>query len=635
MSLLNQIYSPLDLRKLPEDQLEELCQEIRTRIIEVVSQNGGHLASSLGVVDLTVALHYIFQSPVDPIVWDVGNQAYAHKLLTGRRERFSTLRKSGGLSGFTRRVECEHDCFGAGHASTSISAALGIAEAKRLKGEKGKVVAVIGDGGMTGGLAFEAMNHAGSLERNLVVVLNDNEMFISPKVGAMSRWLSHKLSGSTFNMIRRRIKGALNNYPRYGETTLHWMRRAVESTKALFTPGILFEGLNFQYVGPVDGHDINALLAIFQNVKTLDGPVLVHVRTKKGKGYARAEKDPSRFHGIGPFSIKTGETIKSKKAGPPSYTSVFSKAILEQGAVNDRVVAITAAMPDGTGLSAFGEKYPDRFFDVGIAEGHAVTFGAGLACEGLRPVVAIYSTFLQRSYDMLHHDVCLQNLPVTFCLDRAGIVGDDGPTHHGLFDLSYLATLPNMTIMAPADENELVNMLLTALSLPGPAAIRYPRGAAAGVKLDPEPSVYALGKSRVVLKPPAKPQVLILTVGPLLYPALKAAEILAEREIFVTVVDARFVKPLDTDLIVELAREAGHVLTIEENVLAGGFGQAVAACLQANRVQVPLVSVGVPDQFIRHGDPAALRGELGLDTGGIVKAVLELVAQAKASKQSA
>jgi len=635
MALLDQIYSPLDLRRLGEDQLEQLCTEIRKEIIDVVSQNGGHLASSLGVVELTVALHYVFQSPVDPIVWDVGNQAYAHKLLTGRREHFDTLRKLGGLSGFTKREESEHDCFGAGHASTSISAALGIAEAKRRKGEQGKVVAVIGDGAMTGGLAFEALNHAGSLERNLIVVLNDNQMFISPRVGAMSSWLSQKLSGPAFNMLRRRIKAMLGNYPLYGERTLHWMRRAVESTKALFTPGILFEGLNFQYVGPVDGHDLQALLAILHNAKNLDGPVLVHVKTKKGKGLDCAEDDPSRFHGVGPFCTATGKPAKSASSPRPTYTSIFSRAMLELGAANERVVAITAAMPDGTGLSAFAEKCPGRFYDVGIAEGHAVTFAAGLACEGFRPVVAIYSTFLQRAYDMVFHDVCLQNLPVVFALDRAGIVGEDGPTHHGLFDLSYLPTLPNLVIMAPADGQELINMLQTAANQPGPAALRFPRGKVAEETPPGRSKVLEIGKGRVVERGGDKPDVALLSIGNMLDPALRAAKILGEQGICARVADARFRKPLDENLIAELARDCGRMVTLEENVLEGGFGQAVGASLQVTGQVVPLACVGIGDRFVPHGDPAVLRSRFGLDAGGIVKTALDLVARGRAAERSA
>jgi len=634
MALLDQIYSPLDLRKLPEDQLDRLCEEIRRRIIEVVSTTGGHLASSLGVVELTVALHYVFQSPVDPIVWDVGNQAYAHKLLTGRREEFSTLRQSGGLSGFTRRAESEHDPFGAGHASTSISAALGIAEAKRLKGEQGKVVAVIGDGGMTGGLAFEALNHAGSLERDLVVVLNDNQMFISRRVGAMSGWLSHRLSGSSFNRLRRYIKERLTNWDRYGEDALHFMRRLLEGTKAVFTPGILFEGLNFQYVGPVDGHDLGALVPIFRNVRSLDGPVLVHVRTTKGKGCDYAEKNPRNYHGVGQFCVETGEP-RSGGEKPPAYTKVFSRALVDLARKNDRIVAITAAMKDGTGLRAFAERYPDRFYDVGIAEGHAVTFAGGLASQGFRPVVAIYSTFLQRAYDMLCHDVCLQNLPVVFVLDRAGIVGEDGPTHHGLFDLSYLGSLPNMTVMAPADENELVRMLNTAADVEGPVALRYPRGAGVGVRLDPKVKKLLLGRGRIVRASHQKPDLAIITIGTMLHPALKAAKVLAERGVETTVADARFQKPLDEDLVVRLATQAGRVLTVEENVLAGGFGQTVCACLHKRGLQVPVVSLGVPDSFVAHGDPQSLRGRLGLDAGGIVKSALDFVKKSQTGEQRA
>ena len=634
MSLLDQIYSPLDLRKLPEDQLDKLCGEIRQRIIEVVSTTGGHLASSLGVVELTVALHYVFQSPVDPIVWDVGDQAYAHKLLTGRREAFATLRQSGGLSGFTRRDESEHDPFGAGHASTSISAALGIAEGKRLKGEQGKVVAVIGDGGMTGGLAFEALNHAGSLERDLVVVLNDNQMFISRRVGAMSGWLSHRLSGSAFNRLRRYIKERLTTWDRYGEDALHFMRRLLEGTKAVFTPGILFEGLNFQYVGPVDGHDLGGLVSIFRNVRSLDGPVLVHVRTTKGKGCAYAEKNPSRYHGVGQFCVETGES-KREEGKPPDYTTVFSRALVELAEKNDRIVAITAAMKDGTGLRAFAERFEDRFYDVGIAEGHAVTFAGGLASEGFRPVVAIYSTFLQRAYDMIAHDVCLQNLPVIFVLDRAGIVGEDGPTHHGLFDLSYLGSLPNLTVMAPADENELVRMLHTAATVDGPAAVRYPRGTGAGVKLDAKPETLPLGKGRVVRAPHSKPDLAILTIGTMLHPALKASQALSERGVEVVVADARFSKPLDEELVVKLATQAGRILTVEENAIAGGFGQAVGACLQRRGLQIPVVTLGVPDRFAAHGDSQSLRGQFGLDAGGIVKSALDFVKKSKTGEQRA
>ncbi len=628
MGLLDQIDSPMDLRRLPEEQLPALCREVRARIIEVVSRNGGHLASSLGVVELTVALHYVFESPVDPIIWDVGNQAYAHKLLTGRRDAFQTVRRSRGVSGFTLRTESEHDQFGAGHASTSISAALGIAEGKRLKGEKGRVVAVIGDGGMTGGLAFEGLNHAGSLERDLVVILNDNGMFISDHVGALSNWFSQKLTGRGFNLLRRRIKDLLTGFPRWGDVMLNWIRRGVEGTKALLTPGILFEGLNFQYVGPVDGHDLPALLTSLRNVKMLDGPVLVHVRTVKGRGLSCAEDDPSKFHGVSPARHDAGPAARSRESDTPaprSYTSVFSEALVQLAAEDDRVVAITAAMPDGTGLSAFAKRFPDRFYDVGIAEEHAVTFAAGLACEGFRPVVAIYSTFLQRSFDQILHDVCLQNLPVIFVLDRAGIVGEDGPTHHGLFDLSYLTCIPNMTVMAPADEAELVDMLHACMQVKGPVAVRYPRGAGAGAEPGPNPRPLAPGRGRLVVDPAGEPDLAILTIGTMLAPAVEAARRLSERDgLRVAVADARFAKPLDRELILRLAKDAGRLLTVEENVVAGGFGQAVCALVQACGNPARVISLGIPDRFVPHGTPAGLRAEMGLDAGGIARAAARL-----------
>ncbi|MBN2495268.1 MAG: 1-deoxy-D-xylulose-5-phosphate synthase [Deltaproteobacteria bacterium] len=625
MSLLAAIESPADLKRIAQDDLPILCAELRERIIEVVSRNGGHLAPSLGVVELAVALHYVFESPVDPIVWDVGDQAYAHKLLTGRRERFDTLRQSGGLSGFTRRDESVHDPFGAGHASTGISAAIGIAEAKRLKGEPGRVVAVIGDGGMTGGMAFEALNHAGSLGRDLVVVLNDNGMFISPRVGAMSHWLSHRFAGRGFNLARRRIKDLLTGFPRWGDVTLRWIRRGVESTKVLLTPGILFEGLNFQYIGPVDGHDLAELIPILQNVRMLDGPSLVHVRTVKGKGLPCAEKDPSRYHGVAPSEPETSRASGVGEHRTPSYTSVFSRALVELGQRDERIVAITAAMPDGTGLSAFAERFPGRFYDVGIAEEHAVTFAAGLACQGFRPVVAIYSTFLQRAYDQILHDVCLQRLPVTFVLDRAGLVGEDGPTHHGAFDLSYLSHLPEMAVLAPADEAELVCMLSSALDSGRPAALRFPRGAGAGAAYPERIERLPFGRGRVVHRPAGRPEIALLSVGTMLGACLQAARRLEEREgLPAAVCDVRFVKPLDRELVLRLASETGQVLTIEEASLIGGFGQQVCALLQAEGLAVPVASLGIPDRFIAHGPAGELRRELGLDPEGIARAALAL-----------
>jgi 1-deoxy-D-xylulose-5-phosphate synthase len=629
VSLLEKIDSPIDLRRLPEERLPALCREIRARIIEVITHNGGHLASSLGVVELTVALHYIFESPTDPIVFDVGNQAYAHKLLTGRRDRFDTIRRAGGLSGFTRRSESEHDAFGAGHASTSISAALGLAEGRRLNGEQGRAVAVIGDGGMTGGLAFEGLNHAGSLGRDLVVVLNDNGMFISDHVGAMSNWFSHKLTGRGFNLARRRVKDLLTGFPRWGDVALDWMRRGVESTKALLTPGILFEGLNFQYVGPVDGHDLPALLASLRKVKMLDGPVLVHVQTVKGRGLSCAEQQPTKFHGVSPTCDEKEPVAGAPRViKPPSYTQVFSDALVALAERDERVVAITAAMPDGTGLNQFARRFPNRFYDVGIAEEHAVTFAAGLACEGLKPVVAIYSSFLQRAYDQLIHDVCLQSLAVVFVLDRAGIVGEDGPTHHGQFDLSYLACVPGLTVMAPSDEGELARMLATGLSAGRPMALRFPRGAGVGAQVAAEPALLPLGRGRLVAEPAGDPDLAILSIGSMLDPALEAARLLTERGgPLALVADARFAKPLDADLILDLADRAGRILTLEENALVGGFGAAVCNLLNERGQMVPLTSLGLPDRFLPHGTSAVLRAELGLTADGIAQAAERLCQQ--------
>jgi len=616
--LLERIRSPEDVHRLDEKELPRLCQEIRERIIEVVQQNGGHLASSLGVVELTVALHRVFESPRDPIVWDVGNQSYAHKLLTGRADRFQTLRRGGGLSGFTFRAESVHDPFGAGHASTSISAALGIAEARRLRGEGGKVVAVIGDGGMTGGLAFEALNHAGSLERDLVVVLNDNGMFIAPRVGAMSTWLSYRLSGRAFNVTRRRIKEWLASFPHFGEPTVYALRRLVESAKVLLTRGVLFEGLNFQYLGPVDGHDFGQLIPILQNARALDGPVLVHVHTKKGKGLACAEKDPTTFHGVAPACANRRDD-EEEMPEAASFTEVFSRALVHNAEGDPRLLAITAAMPDGTGLRAFAERFPERFFDVGIAEGHAVTFAAGLASQGFRPVVAVYSTFLQRAYDMILHDVCLQNLPVVFAIDRAGVVGEDGPTHHGAFDLSYLRAMPNLTVMAPADAEEFERMFAAALSLPGPAAIRYPRERAARA-LQPGPARLEIGRGRIVFDGGEQSKVAILALGSTVEPSLRAAEILKEQGIPVVVADARFLKPLDRRLVVELARRA-RLVTVEEGSRAGGFGDAVLSCLQEEGLFTPVLEMGIGDEFVPQGDRRGLLAALGLDATGIARAV--------------
>ncbi|MHB1843993.1 MAG: 1-deoxy-D-xylulose-5-phosphate synthase [Deltaproteobacteria bacterium] len=635
MSMLDAIDSPIDLKRLPAASLPALAWELREEIIATCAQNGGHLGASLGAVDLVLALHYVFTSPLDRLVFDVGHQAYAHKLLTGRRDRFRTIRKEGGLSGFPSRTESEHDAFGAGHASTSVSAALGMVEARRQKGENGRVVAVIGDGGLTGGMAFEALNHAGHLERDLIVVLNHNEQSISPNVGALSRWFSKRMTGATFNTWRRGVKEALRGLPK-GPKAIAAIRRALSSTKALFTPGILFEGLGFQYVGPIDGHNLADLVETLERVKGIDGPVLVHVVTEKGKGYGPAEADEvTRGHGMGPFDIATGKST-AKRPPVKTYQEFFADDVVELMRGDPRVVAITAAMLEGTSLNRVQQVFPDRVYDVGIAEQHAVTFAAGLACEGLRPIAAIYSTFLQRAYDQIVHDVCLQKLPVTFALDRAGIVGADGATHQGAYDLAYLRVVPNLTIMAPADENELRHMLYTALSVEGPAAVRFPRGSGLGIPLDSHFETLPLGKGRVVFGAKGKPDLLIAALGSMVHPAMEAAERLAAKGLHALVVDARFVKPLDEPLFADLAAQAGRVLTVEEAALAGGFGSAVREALDRAGVRLSAFqSLGMPDVFLEHGDPARQRASIGLDAAGIAKAALALCGGARTGAASA
>ena len=622
--LLDAIDGPLDLKRLSPSSLPALARELREEIIATCAVTGGHLGASLGAVEIVLALHYAFTSPLDRLVFDVGHQAYAHKLLTGRRDRFRTIRQAGGLAGFPSRDESEHDAFGAGHASTSISAALGMAEARRQKGEAGRVVAVIGDGGLTGGMAFEALNHAGHLDRNLIVVLNHNEQSISPNVGALSRWFSKRLTGATFNSWRRGIKEALGPYPR-GPQIIAALRRAMSSSKALLTPGMLFEGLGFQYVGPIDGHNVFDLLETLERVKSLDGPVLVHVITEKGKGYAPAEADRvTRGHGMGPFDIATGKST-AKRPAIKSYQDFFADHVTELMRANPRVVAITAAMLEGTGLNRVQQIFPDRVYDVGIAEQHAITFAAGLACEGLRPIAAIYSTFLQRAYDQIIHDVCLQRLPVTFALDRAGIVGADGATHQGVYDLAYLRVIPNLVVMAPADENELRHMLHTALTIDGPAAVRFPRGSGVGVPLDSSFETLPVGKGRVVHGEADGAAILIAAVGAMVHPARRAAERLALQGVRAVVVDARFVKPLDEELLCELARSTRRVLTVEESMLAGGFGSAVMEAFErAGLHEVELRRLGIPDETVEHGDSQIQRSRFGLDEAGIAAAALSL-----------
>jgi 1-deoxy-D-xylulose-5-phosphate synthase len=622
--LLDAINSPQELKKLPPELLPQLAQEIREKIIATVAKTGGHLAPSLGVVELTIALHYVFDAPRDKIVWDVGHQAYAHKLLTGRGDRFHTLRQYGGLSGFPKRSESPYDAFDTGHSSTSVSAALGMASACCLKGDRRRVIAVIGDGAMTAGLAFEGLNNAGDQNKDLIVVLNDNGMSIAPNVGALSSFLSRKLTTRSMVFLKKQLEQLLRSMPGIGEDLVAWARKSEDSLITFFTPGMLFEALKFKYLGPLSGHRLDHLIETFNNVRNLRGPVLIHVRTTKGKGYRPAESDPTGFHGLGKFDPDSGEAMKSVSK-VPSYTEVFGDTLVRLARENQKIVAITAAMPDGTGLVDFRSQFPRRFFDVGICEQHAVTFAAGLAMEGMRPVAAIYSTFLQRAYDQMLHDVCLQNLPVVLALDRGGIVGEDGETHQGLFDLSYLRHLPNLVVMAPKDEDELRHMLYTAVEHPGPIALRYPRGRGVGVAFSSTLSKIPMGKGEVLRE---GEDLLILALGASVYPALDAAQKLAEQGFSATVVNARFVKPLDENLILSLAAKCGRVLTVEENVLAGGFGSAVLELLADRGLNgLSVQRLGIPDTFVEHGAPDILRQKYGLDAAGILKGALSLLNQ--------
>ncbi len=619
--LLDKINSPDDLRKLSEEELPLLSEELREKIITTVSRTGGHLASSLGAIELTVALHYVFNTPQDKIVWDVGHQTYAHKLLTGRRDKFSTLRQAGGISGFPKREESVYDTFNTGHANTSISAALGIAEGMTHKGEEHYTIAVIGDGSMTGGMAFEAVNNAGHLDHNLIVILNDNEMSISPNVGALSSYLNRIATGEVYHKFKKDIELSLTSIPNVGKQMLSAVTRMKDAVKTLMVPTTMFDEMGFEYFGPIRGHNFEDLIQTFESIKKIEGPILVHVATKKGKGFFPAEKHPHSYHSAGPFDIKTGKF--KKKTGVPSYTSFFSDAIVELGEKDARVIAITAAMPEGTGLIKFAEQFPGRFYDVGIAEQHAVTFAAGLAAENLRPVVVIYSTFLQRSYDQMLHDVCLQNLPVTFCLDRGGIVGADGPTHNGLFDYSYLRHLPNMVVMAPKDENEMRHMLYTALQSHNPCSLRYPRDPGLGVPLDKEFKELPPGKAELLRK---GNDILLLAIGNVVESAVKAAKKLAESGIKAAVINARFVKPLDKELICRWTKQTGHVVTVEEGMLQGGFGSAVLELLQEeNLFATKITRLGIPDEFIEHGNSKKLRHKYKLDAEGIAETARQLL----------
>jgi len=616
--LLDRINGPVDLKKLKEEELTPLAAEIREFILETVAKTGGHLASNLGCVELTIALHYCFDSPRDRIIWDVGHQAYTHKIITGRRDLFHTQRQYGGISGFPKRSESPHDPFGAGHSSTSISAGIGMALARDLKEGDNKVIAVIGDGSMTAGIAFEALNQAGHLHKNLIVILNDNDMSIAKNVGAFSAFLSRKLTGSYYRDLKKEMQALLVGIPAVGHNILQFARKAENSLKGFLTPSSLFEALGFDYFGPIQGHNLPHLIEVLKNVRSLEGPVLVHVVTTKGKGYPPAEENPGNFHGVGPFDRKTGKTTAGK-GSPPSYTSVFGDTMVKLAASDDKIIAITAAMRDGTGLASFAKTYPDRFFDVGIAEQHALTFAAGLATEGYRPVAAIYSTFTKRAYDQIFHDICLQKLGVTLALDRAGLVGDDGPTHHGVFDLSYLRHLPDLVVMAPKDENELQHMLKTAVYAGGPMALRYPRGAGFGVAMDRELLALEVGKGEKVAD---GDDLAIVAIGVTVNAALKAAEILKARGIGACVINARFVKPLDRQLILSEARRTGCLVTVEENALLGGFGSAVLELLEEERITgVRIKRLGIPDRYIEQGSQAQLRKDLGLDAEGIAAAV--------------
>ena len=618
---LDDIHSPADLKKLQPAQLPLLAEEIRRFLLETLSLTGGHLGSNLGTVELSIALHYCFDSPRDKIIWDVGHQAYTHKILTGRREQFHTQRQYKGLSGFPKRCESEHDAFGVGHSSTSISAALGMAAAAALDGAKNHSIAVIGDGSLTGGMAFEALNQAGHLKKNLIVILNDNEMSISKNVGAFSAFISRKMTGRYYRDLKKEMQALLKHIPAVGSDILHFARRAENALKGFLTPGSLFEALGFDYLGPLDGHNLPQLVEVFDNINELDGPLLVHIMTTKGKGYRPAEETPDKFHGVGTFDIVTGKG--ASKAADRSYTEVFGETLLQLAEEDARIVAITAAMPDGTGLTPFSKRFPDRFFDVGIAEQHALTFAAGLAADGFRPVAAIYSTFVQRAYDQVFHDICLQKLPVTIAMDRAGLVGDDGPTHHGVFDLSYLRHLPAMTLMAPKDENELRHMLKTAIYSDVPMALRYPRGSGFGVLQDSELKCLEIGTGEILAE---GTDATIIAIGGTVYPACEAAEKLKSQGISAGVVNARFVKPLDAALILAVARATGRIVTVEENVLQGGFGSAVLELLHDNNLQdVRIRRLGISDCFVEQGSQVQLRRDVGIDAEGIAAAVTTLL----------
>ncbi len=609
--ILEKINSPDDLKTLTIPELEDLSEEIRKLIVDVVSRTGGHLSSSLGVVELTIALHHVFDTPADKIIWDVGHQCYTHKLLTGRRCQFSTLRQDEGLCGFPSRKESIYDVFNTGHASNSISIAVGLSEAKRKMGESYKIIPVIGDGSLTGGMSFEALNHAGHLKSDIIVILNDNEMSISKNIGALSSYLNRIMTGEFVSNAREEIKRILKNIPALGDKVYKVARHIEESVKGFVTPGIIFEQLGFQYFGPVDGHNLNYLIETLRNIKRLKGPILVHVVTRKGRGYTHAEDDPARFHGVSTFEVETGSPTKN---GLSTYTDIFGDTIIELARKDDKVVAITAAMGLGTGLDEFSHRFPERFYDIGIAEQHGVTFAAALALGGLKPFVAIYSTFLQRAYDQIILDVCLQELPVVFAVDRSGIVGQDGPTHHGAFDLAYFRHIPNIVLMAPKDGNELKQLLYSAYLYNRPAAVRYPRGEAKGSEPDRNFVKIPLGKWEKLRE---GNDFAIIACGEAVQISLAAAAELAEEGIQCTVINGRFIKPMDKDMLAETAASTKRILTVEENALIGGFGSGVMEMLSDEKIDAVVRRIGIPDMFLPHGTQGVLRGKVGINTEGI------------------
>jgi 1-deoxy-D-xylulose-5-phosphate synthase len=611
--LLKTIADPADLRALERKQLPQLVEELRGYVLESVAKTGGHLSSNLGTVELTIALHYVFDTPEDRIVWDVGHQTYPHKILTGRREAMSRLRMIDGISGFPKRSESKYDTFGTAHSSTSISAALGMAVSSKLKGEPRRCIAVIGDGAMSAGMAYEAMNNAGAMDVDLLVILNDNEMSISPPVGALTNYLARLLSGRIYSSARRASEHLLKRVPGVWELA----RRAEEHVKGMVTPSTLFEEFGFNYIGPIDGHDLDALIPTLANIKKLQGPQFLHVITRKGQGYKLAEEDPIAYHGPGKFNPAEG--LKKGAPGKPTYSQVFGDWLCDMAAQDPRLIAITPAMREGSGMVKYSELYPERYFDVGIAEQHAVTFAAGVACEGMKPVVAIYSTFLQRGYDQLIHDVAIQNLPVLFALDRGGLVGGDGATHNGAFDYAYLRTVPNLVVMAPSDENECRQMLTTGFSLNGPAAVRYPRGAGIGKEVSKAMSALPLGKAEIRRN---GKKIAILAFGSMLHPALEAAEALDA-----TVVNMRFVKPLDADLLKQIAASHHLIVTVEEHQVMGGAGSAVCELLASLSLEKKVLLLGLPDRFIDHGDTARLLASVGLDAEGIRRSVTHVMSE--------